>query len=66
MPSFWPLAWKMFGCSTTLLRFMYSTNPRTPPANENSSSFPARWSTSTMRTPLLRNESSRSRLARMS
>ena len=31
IPSFSPMAWKIFGCSTVLLRFMYSTKPLTPP-----------------------------------
>src|SRR5882672_1967982 len=45
---------------------MYSTNPFTPPVCAKFSSFPERWSTSWIFTPLLRKESSRSRLARMS
>ena len=45
---------------------MYSTKPLTPPSKAKSSSLPMRWSTNLMRTPLLRKDNSRRRLARMS
>src|SRR5215471_228423 len=66
MPSFCATAWKGVAWSTFLLLLMYSTNPFTPPVWAKFSSLPVRWSTSWIFTPLLRNESSRRRLARMS
>ena len=66
MPSFSPTEWKIFGCRTDLLRFMYSTKPRMPPEYAKFSLLPSRWSISSILVPLLRNDSSRIRLARMS
>ena len=48
MPSFSPTAWKIFGCSTVLLRFMYSTKPLTPPEYAKFSLLPSRWSISSI------------------
>ncbi len=66
VPSFSPIAWKIFGCSTDFVRFMYSTKPLTPPEYAKFSLLPSRWSISSIFVPLLRNDSSRMRLARMS
>ncbi len=65
-PSFSPIEWKIFGCSTLLLRFMYSTKPLMPPEYAKFSLLPSRWSTSSILTPLFRNDSSRIRFARIS
>ncbi len=45
---------------------MYSTKPLTPPEYAKFSVLPSRWSINSIFVPLLRNESSRMRLARMS
>ena len=61
-----PVAWNTVGCNTLLFLLMYSTKPRVPPSNANSSSLPVRKSLSLILTPLFRKDSSRIRLARIS
>src|SRR5918993_1347490 len=63
MPSFTLSVTNRFGCRTFFARFMYSTKPLTPPEKAKFSSLPERWSMRTIFTPLLRNDSSRSRRA---
>ena len=45
---------------------MYSTKPLTPPEYAKFSLLPSRWSINSILVPLLRNDNSRMRLARMS